>query len=107
MNSNKPSNIHTQAEVAVLFLEPQIRELFAELLAARGLKVSELASPSEFSGETKIITEPIYFPLINTNSKEQCLVVGNSDAMGKIQALCLARPLTEEKIENALKAFLG
>lgn len=92
--------------VAVLFIEPEIGLLFSELLQARGVQVQRLNNVEQYQGHTKIITEALYFPMLPEMARQNCLVVGNRDSLQKIDALCLTRPLTEEKIDSALQALL-
>lgn len=92
--------------VAIYFAEPTINLLFAELLQSRGVNVRIVESSDELPKATKIITEPQYFPLIAKEKHHQCLVVGNKSALKDIEALSLSRPLTEEKVEDALSQLL-
>ena len=93
--------------VAILFEDPDINEVFAELLLARGLHPIILSSTTDADGLTKIITEPQYFHHLPPAPREHCLVVGNKNALLNCNAICLSRPLTEEKIESAMSEFLS
>lgn len=106
-NSNKHANSSDFRAVAVCFLDPDVTAIFAALLEARGIPARILESICDFNGDTKIITEPIYFPLIDRDKQDKCLVVGHKEALSKVTAQTLCQPLTEDKIELALINFLG
>lgn len=93
--------------VSICFADPVINHLFSELLEARGVKTAIVPSVGAAPKETKIITEPQFFPSIDAARHSACLVVGNKDALKNLNVLSLSRPLTEEKIETALAQFLG
>jgi len=80
--------------------------LFSELLEVRGVHTKIAESPQTVPLNTRVITEIQYFSELPKECRMQCLVVGNKDALRGIDALTLSRPLTEEKIESALAAFL-
>ena len=80
--------------------------LFSELLEVRGVHTQIIASPMTIPLNARIITEVQYFSNLPSECRSQCLVVGNKDSLKGIDALTLSRPLTEEKIESALAAFL-
>ena len=93
--------------VGIYFEDPVINQLFAELLRVRGVEASVLHTLEDADSETRIITEPQFFPEIPNAQRRSCLVVGNRDAVKDLEAHALTRPLTEEKIDSALKAFLS
>ena len=92
--------------VTICFQDPSITLLFAELLAVRGVEVRMVSDLREIDASTKIITEPYYFPHIPANLRPGCLIVGNHESLQGVEALHLARPLTEEKVESTLNQFL-
>ena len=63
-------------KVAICFSDDRINAAFADLLRSRGINAMIVDNPDELDAETKIITEPIYFPDIRTDAKTNCLVVG-------------------------------
>jgi|GEM_PF-1616180 len=94
--------------VCVYFEDETITQLFSDLLEARGIHTQILTDLEQMpnGSETKIITEPQFFQFLDKSSHGKCLIVGNKEALRGIAALSLSRPLTEEKIENALAQFL-
>jgi len=93
--------------VTVCFQDSKIGLLFAELISASGLQTRLLRDIRDFDGRTRIITEPYFFPRIPEECHGQCLVVGDRESLKGVSALCLCRPLTEEKVETALSRFLS
>ncbi|MBN8549547.1 MAG: hypothetical protein J0M12_09550 [Deltaproteobacteria bacterium] len=93
--------------VSICFADPMINHLFSELLEARGVKTAIVPTIEAAARETKIITEPQFFPDIETTRHGECLVVGNKESLKSLNVLSLSRPLTEEKIESALEQFLS
>lgn len=94
------------APVCIFFEDEDINQIFSELLEARGIHTQILDNLKNLPGQTKIITEPQYFPQLDSSCRDKCLIVGNKDALQGISALSLSRPLTEEKIEQALSQLL-
>lgn len=93
-------------EVSICFEDQEINHLFAELLSVRGVRTHILKSIRDFSGETKLVTEPQFFDLLDASHRGKCLLVGNKQALRGLHALSLSRPLTEDKVELALSEFL-
>ncbi|MDC0358501.1 hypothetical protein OAO01_06765 [Oligoflexia bacterium] len=93
--------------IAICFEEPAITFLFSKLLQANGCTTTVLEKVSDLAGDAKIITEPQYFPQIQKEYQDRCLLVGNKDAVKDLPVLTLSRPLTEAKIEHALEHFLS
>lgn len=97
--------------IGILFAEEQISLLFAELVKARGGKVVLLDSASgSLSDYEGLITEPRIYNRINQENPKidkKFLVVGNSDLDFQSNAINLSRPLTEEKVEQALTELMG
>ncbi len=92
--------------VSVCFADASINQIFAELLHARGVPTRVVEDLVELSGETRVVTEPMFFPDLPPRYLERTLVVGNCDALDQPPVLTLSRPLTEVKIERALTRFL-
>jgi hypothetical protein len=92
--------------VSICFEEESINILFSELLRSRGVATCILPSPQQAHGNTKIITEPQYLPLIPESYKHECLVVGNKESLKAWDGIKLSRPLTEQKIETAIAELL-
>ncbi|RIL08634.1 MAG: hypothetical protein DCC75_08395 [Proteobacteria bacterium] len=93
--------------VCIYFQEEEINELFSDLLRAHGARTRILSDISQAPQDTRVITEPQFFPQLNPSLWRRCLVVGNKESLKGIDTLCLSRPLTESKIEAALKNFLS
>ena len=93
-------------KVAICFSDDKINAAFADLLRARGVQAFIIDSPEELDSETKIITEPIYFPDIKFCERSNCLVVGRKENLDGINAISLEQPLSEAKIEHALRELL-
>jgi hypothetical protein len=92
--------------VSICFEEESINILFSELLRSRGVATRIVGSPKEANGETKIITEPQFMPLVPEVYKTECLVVGNKESLKACDGIKLSRPLTEQKIETAISELL-
>lgn len=103
----KSANTPDFGAVAVCFEDPSINQLFAELLEAHGVCVRILGSVINAENGTRIITEPRYFPLLTEGLRRQCLLVGNKGSLAGYQVQTLSRPLTEEKVEEAIQRFLA
>ena len=65
------------------------------------------SNPNQAQGETKIITEPQYMPLVPEVYRTECLIVGNKESLKSCDGIKLSRPLTEQKIETAIAALLA
>jgi len=102
-NSNTPC----PAPVGVFFADGDVASIFAELLEVQGVPVQVLASPGELSQHSRVITEPRYVREIAPDHYRHCLVVGNKECLTGLPTLSLSRPLTAEKVEQALRAFLS
>lgn len=100
-------NTTDYAPVVIYFTDGVINELFAELLAVRGIAACIVESAAHVPANARIITEPHLFPEIAARPHHRCLVVGNAPAVAGLAALGLSRPLTEAKIEAALGRLLG
>lgn len=95
-------------KVGVYFQEREIAEVFADLVCSMGAEGEVIDDLRTFSqGELqKIVTEPVFFRELPEAFQERCLLVGNKDALRRFPAASLSRPLTEEKVTQALGAFL-
>ena len=106
-DQNRIANAPDFQPVCIYFEDETINEIFSALLEARGIPTRILEKIQDIEGDTRIITEPRFFPLLDKCYHSKCLIVGNKDVLQNINALSLSRPLTEEKIEDALSRFLG
>ncbi|MCB0310628.1 MAG: hypothetical protein KDD42_05305 [Bdellovibrionales bacterium] len=93
--------------IAVLFKDPAINELFADLVCARGARASVIADMSELSSQNKVITEAIFLPELPPSYMDKCLIVGTISNLVDVELPTLKQPLTEEKIEAALSRLIG
>ena len=103
---SRPANSADFEAIAICFEEETINLLFSELLNVRGVKTEILESIDDFSGKMKLITEPQFLDSIPHKHHHRCLVVGNKDRLVGLESITLSRPLTEEKIEQALRNLL-
>lgn len=103
---DQSANSEDFESVAVCFRDPSINALFADLLQVRGIKAKTFTEIYDVEQATKIITEPIFLPDLTPSQMKKCLVVGNKDLLNDLESVTLARPLTEEKINAAISAFL-
>ena len=94
------------APVSICFEEDSINQLFAELLESIGVKVQIVEKISNAPKETRIITEPQFFPDLTHDLRQHCLLVGNKGSLEGLNVPTLSRPLTAEKIHSALEQFL-
>lgn len=95
--------------VAIVFAEEAIGQHFAELLDSMGVAARTCPKSIELKtipASTRIVTEAVFFPELSPLQRRQCLLVGPSSSLDGLPALKLTQPLTEEKIESALAAFL-
>lgn len=92
--------------ISICFEEEEINHLFSDLLRSRGVRTRILSDVREADGETKIITEPQYFPNLAEAYRTSCLIVGNKETLRGLSGVLLSRPLTEAKIEFAIETFL-
>jgi len=98
---------HTKAlPVEIHFQDHRISLLFAHLLESMGREAILSDNIGEASADTSIITEPIYFPLLSPEQQKKCLIIGDAESLQGVNALSIAQPLTEKKIESALSLFL-
>lgn len=94
-------------EVSICFEDPTINLLFSELLEVRGIRTHILAGILDFTGVNKIVTEPQFYPCLDSEQRQRCLIVGNKDALRELKdGIPLSRPLTEDKVEEAISQFL-
>jgi hypothetical protein len=114
-NPHLPKTAANRADfgpVAICFQDENINYLFSRLLQAHGAKAFVLHDLRNARGDTRIVTEPQYFPMLNKEFWNKCLVVGDPEALDGLPSLplsgplCLSRPLTEDKIIGAIRALL-
>ena len=92
--------------VGVRFSNAEVNQLFCELLETHGVNAHVVKGASQLQDETKVITEAQFFDELPPSLKRRCLVVGNSQTLAGISALALCQPLTEQKVETAIKQLL-
>jgi hypothetical protein len=92
--------------VYICFEDETINDVFSQLLEARGIRTLILDEISQAPADAKVVTEPRYFTSLPESCQSKCLIVGNKESLKAIQAVCLSRPLTEEKVEAALSQFV-
>jgi hypothetical protein len=102
-----PSDLPATTDpVSVCFADRRIGELFIELLRARGVCAESIEDFGVLAAETRIITEPSFLPALPQCLLPRTLLVGNCSPASAGTALVLTRPLTEDKVERALRSFL-
>ena len=105
------ANQDDYADVCICFEEPLISYLFAELLEAQGCAAKIISKIHELRDGMRLVTEPHLLQQLSTTPPTSCLVVGTRSSLGTValphahQTLC--RPLSEDKIEAAIRQFLG
>ena len=92
--------------VSICFADGAINQIFAALLRAQGVPTRVVPNLHGLTGETRVITEPQFFPDLSPRYFDRTLLVGNSATVQDVPVLTLTRPLTEAKIEHALARFL-
>ena len=94
-------------QIAVCFQQPEISELFAELLRMRGADVLVTEHLSDLEPSAKVVTEPHFFPTLASTLHSKCLLVTNRSSDAPTGIATLVRPLTLEKIEQALSRLVA
>ena len=94
-----------EKEIAVLFSQKEVSELFTALLSAHGARVKQLSEPTQVNPSCKLVTEPGLYRLINKTSlpnSNKCLIVAARNVKVTENIKTLNQPLTEEKLAIAL-----
>lgn len=91
--------------IAVLFSDRAITYLFSELLEAQGYETQIITDIKALSQHKKLVTEYQYYQQLPKDHDVKCLIVSNQPK-DEVDAVYLSRPLTEEKVEKALRTFL-
>ena len=102
-----PRNSTKVFQVAVLFEEPEITDLFSSLIMLKGVRTRILQPGEDLLENERIVTEPQYLNHIPENKKETSLLIGNSEALKCAPGMTLSRPLTEMKVMQAIDKFLS
>ena len=105
--SSRAANNPDFAPVAILFESQRISDLFLDLLASRDIPGEVVTSSAALDTDVRIITEPQFFPTLTPAQQGRCLVVGQKDQLPEQSTARLSQPLTEEKIERALRQLLA
>lgn len=93
------------SRVYILFEDPAIKNVFAQLLTARGCHAEAVDDIAEIQPDAKVISEANFFIHFSRETQNRCLVVGDNTGIEQLAPVCLTRPLTEEKVEQALEEF--
>lgn len=99
---NKEYSTPSESTVCILFEDPSINKIFAQLLISRGFQPRIVNDVDEIEEHEKIISEANFFVCLDPSAQERCMIVGESNGLENIAPICLTRPLTEEKVEAAL-----
>ncbi|MCB0317618.1 MAG: hypothetical protein KDD56_02595 [Bdellovibrionales bacterium] len=102
-----PANSKDFSPVNICFQEAAITYLFAAILEQRGVPTLILRDIKSYDGTSKLITEPQYLSNTNSSTPETTLIVGEFDDVKDLSSYTICRPLTEEKIEYTLRAFVN
>jgi hypothetical protein len=103
-------NVDDYATVCVCFHEHLISYLFADLLEARGVPTKIVRHLDDPCNVPRIITEPSYYDLLPLEQQGRCLIVGTTESLAQYDgrgAHTLSRPLSEDKINSALKTLFA
>lgn len=92
--------------VVILIEDRDIAQLFSDLIDALGSRTQIANDVASIPGGSKVVTEPRLFSKLPPEFQVRALVIGDKQSLDGIEAICLERPLTESKIDQALAAFL-
>lgn len=92
--------------VSICFADAPIAALFTELFEAHGACASVIEHPAQASMEGLLVTEPQYFSDVPEELLTRTLVIGNNDTVHQFASYSVARPLTIEKVEQAIVRLL-
>ncbi|NMC63161.1 MAG: hypothetical protein GYA55_08325 [SAR324 cluster bacterium] len=104
-HSLEAKDLNGSNSVCILFEDPAIKKIFAQLIASRGFQPKEINDIEEIIPNSKVISEANYFIHLDRETQNRCLVVGDNTAITNLAPVSLTRPLTEEKVEAALEEF--
>lgn len=99
MNDRAPNKIF------VCFTDPQISEIFAQLMETQTALVERINRLSEYDGVSRIVTETRFAKRLPAQAAQRCLLVGEEQELTAHAGIKLAKPLTEEAVEEALAQF--
>ncbi len=94
-------------QVAVLFEEKEISDLVSILISSHGFKTRKIQPGEEIQNNERVVTEPQFITYIPEDKKQNSLLIGNKDTLAQAPGIKLARPLTEDKVLNAIHEFLS
>ncbi|MBX7145608.1 MAG: hypothetical protein K1X79_14245, partial [Oligoflexia bacterium] len=97
----RPQNREEASCVSICFHDPEIANLFANLLAARGIANSICNTLENTITGTRVITEADLFEDLPDPANHPCLLVGQCKFPLPPTVIALPQPLTEGKIEAA------
>lgn len=102
----RPQNREEREVVSICFHDQHIASLFANLLSARGVANQIIETLEDSPSGTRIITEPALFEDLPDPANHPCLLVGSDGTKLPAAIIPLPQPLTENKIESALRQLL-
>jgi hypothetical protein len=101
------AEIQNEEQITLYFHDDTIAFAFGALLSSLGYETATATTPEELTNATRVITEPLYFKTLSSTQQSQCLLVGNAATSNEHACPVIRQPLTPEKIERGLQAFLG
>ena len=105
--SKENSLLTSPYPVCIFFEDESISDIFSALLEVYGCATKTVTCPSQLGEEPFVITEPQFFSWVNPKHHPSCLIVGNKQSPEAANSLFLSRPLTEDKVEQALSRFIA
>lgn len=105
-NSSQNQIPKREQTIGILFFNHAISLLFSELLNSRGIEAVQISDPIDCSNYHKVITEDSYIKYLSEDLLSKSIIVGSCEFIDSNKVHQLTRPLTEEKIESALRYLL-
>ena len=95
----------TPNKIFVCFTDPQITEIFAQLMETQAALVKRINRLSDYDGVSRIVTETQFAQRLPASAIQRCLLVGEEQDLTAHPGIKLAQPLTEDAVEDALAQF--
>lgn len=92
--------------IGILFYQPEISIIFADLLDVLQINNQILSDETEIFENDYLITELKYFNLIKSNIGIKCIVVGDQLEQDS-DAILLEQPLSQRKVLQAISLLIN
>jgi len=92
-------------KIFVCFTDPRITEIFAQLMETQASLVERINRLSDYDGVSRIVTETRFAQRLPAQAIQRCLLVGEEQELVTHPGIKLAKPLTEDAVEEALAQF--